>query len=107
MAVVHECDVWVDVGSAASAARNNLVLNNRDIVFVVVERAVGLDNEGERKLRLLQQRVGRGNSIESRTDIFGRAVGRLGASDAGLEWALLLAFHTKAETGHGLRWEAG
>lgn len=75
MAVIQERDVRVDIGTATAASRDYLILDNRDIIVVVVERAVGLDNQGERKLRLLQDGVGAWDGVEGRTDVSRGGVG--------------------------------
>jgi hypothetical protein len=64
MSVVEESDIWVNVCTATTAARNNLVVNNRDIILIVMQRSIRLDNEREWKLRFLEDGVGAGDSVE-------------------------------------------
>jgi len=82
--MVQEGDEGVDVGSASSAARDNLVLNNGDWVVQIVEGGVWLNNEREGKLALLEQAVGCRHGVQRRSNILGRTVGIWGRSDAGI-----------------------
>ena len=57
MPMVEERHERIDVGSAAAATRDDLVGDNGDRVFRVMESCVRLDDESEWQLRLLQERV--------------------------------------------------
>lgn len=69
MTVVEEGHIWVNVSTAAAASRDNLVLDNRDIIIIVMESAVWLDYESKRQLGLLENGIGVGDSVEGRADV--------------------------------------
>ena len=74
MTVVEEGDKWIDVGTASSATRNDLIWNNRDWVLNIMQGCVRLNDEREGEFGLLEERVSRGHSIQGRSNIFRRAV---------------------------------
>jgi hypothetical protein len=84
MSLIQEGDIRVDVRSATSATRDDLVLHNRNGILIIVERAVGLDDERKRQLGLLEEGMCCGNSVEGRPEISRGTVGIRGRSDARL-----------------------
>ena len=73
--MVEESHIRVDVRAATTATRDDLVMNNGNIVFIVVQGSVRLDDKREWELRLLENGVGVGNSVECRSNVFGGAIG--------------------------------
>lgn len=51
---VDECDVWIDVGAAATASGDNLVGDDLDGCISFLERTVRSEDQPEGKLRLAQ-----------------------------------------------------
>lgn len=85
VAVIKEGHEWVDVGSTSSAARDYLVLHNRDRIVQVMKSCIWLNNERKGQLALLEQRVGGGYGIQRGSHILWRAVGIWGRGNARLK----------------------
>jgi hypothetical protein len=84
VAVVQEGDKWVDVRPASPAARDDLILDNGNRVVQIVKSRVRLDNERQRELAFLEQRVCRWDGVNGRSHILWEAVRIWGGSDARL-----------------------
>lgn len=65
--MVKEDDERIDVGPTASAPRNDLVWDDRDGVFGVMQRPVRLNDERKWQFGLLQERVRSGDGIKGRS----------------------------------------
>jgi hypothetical protein len=85
VALVQKGNIRVDVRPAASASGNDLVLDDRYGVLIVVERTVGLDHKRKGQLGFLEERIGGGNSVEGRSEISRGTVGVGGRSNARLK----------------------
>ena len=75
MAMVKEGDEGIDIGSAATAARDDLIGDDGDGVLGIVEGGIRLNDKGERQFGLLQKRVGGGHGVQGRADVLGGAIG--------------------------------
>ena len=85
MPVVEESHEWIDVRSASSTPRNDLIRHDRNWIFDIVERAIWLDDKSKRKLRLLEERMSSGYRVECGSDIFRRAICEWRRSYTGLQ----------------------
>ena len=74
MALIQKRHKWVDIRSASSASRDDLIWDDGNGIFGIMQCCIRLDDKREGEFRFLEKRMIRRDCVQSGPHVLGRAV---------------------------------